>query len=688
MLALCHVRFSRAWARSNALKRLAVVFVLAAYGGYTYAAYDRCRVRMRDDRDLCLGALANPFNPGPPPPPPVPVIAEWFVIPDGGEGVPSAIEMCDAIPADNKVGNWYCIYSDGGIAPGSSLTWASASNFGNYLDLISCPSGSSCGPLRHTEMVDGGGMYSSAYNPTTTPFTTCGIWNLDLSNQQYKNKLEGNVAGYFVQAGWALYTDQNNGSYAFAAWDDALNFSIARNVGTLRGADQAICGVYPADGGPVRSYRDLEFGAESVTSISGIGTLGQPLPHAWTGTNFESAAVTEPVRSRGMFYTERVLDAGEIAYINNLSRAITLETFFGEELTHTRASSISCSYDTSPQATQANVVAGGSPCIAQGKLYIGRAGVNLMPRSNAMQETAIWVPIGTPASTRATTRDHFQTFQSVTFNDDSAVLSEGVAQSVFTTGQTGVYTFSCWMMSQDGGTGRLSMTGGANSVGDSDCSWPLTNVSTRYACTSDAGYTADPLTISAAIRVGPAAANVGSVQAIDCQLEQYYRAGPYVQSYTSAVNRDPDLAQNTHFFDGGIRSASGQIRVPERLSGTHNIIQASYAAGAANFAAWFSDDGGTLTCSWVNTGGNVLQRSSVPFTLGSDEQWTCIWTDAGVPTACIGSSCATGAPVTGFVTNGGAATVTLGGNIDQVSELDSFMWNTCLDKSPIGCDYR
>lgn len=621
-------------------------------------------------------------------------VAEYRVLPDGGEGVPVAMELCDAVPESAKTGNWYCIYSDGGLLPGSSLTWAPiAGGTSTALPLTICPSGQTCGPLLHTEMIDGGGVESSAYNATGTPFTACGVWNTELTFAPAKRKLAGNAAGYFTSSGWAWYADENNGSYAFAVWDDALNYSIARNVAIARGADQVLCGIYhndPAKG--VETFKTAVWGESGGTMAAGIGTTGQPLRHTVSAYNFEGAGVVPPIRNKGFFYTEKVLDAGvgmEMFSMMENTNAITLRSAGGEATIGRRSSSLACSADTSFGATSGSVVIGHTMCRAQGKLYSGREGTNLLTRSNAMDETAVWVDVGTPARHLGSVRDHFGTMQSMVLDDNDNGAAEGIVQTAFTAGATGKYHLSCWLMSQDGGTGRLRMVGASNSVGDSDCSWPLTPVSTRYACSSDAGYTVDPVTIATSVLVGGAASDVGSASVVDCQLEQGYKPGGYVQSHPSAQVRNYDHTYGDHNFDAGIRSASGWVLVPSALSGTHNIINVAAQHSGAHVNAWFSDDGGHLHCSFLNADGfGADQASAAAFTLGQAQRWGCFYDDAGVPTACVDSSCTSGA-ASPSATDNDDFRVHLGHDVSTSGrELDSFLWNVCLDRSPVGCDYR
>lgn len=620
-------------------------------------------------------------------------LADYRVAPDGGQGMTTAMELCDAVPASAKAGNWYCIYSDGGMAPGSALTWSAiAEGTTTALPLTICPSGQNCGPLLHTEMADGGGLKSTAYNATGTPFSVCGVWNTELNFWPSKRLLAGNANGYFVNSGWAWYADENNGSFAFGVWDTALNFSIARNIAMARGADQAMCGVYfnnPAKG--AETWKGEVHGEAGGTTIAAIGTTGQPQPHKWSSFNFEAASVVPPIRSKGLFYTEKILDAGtgaEMISMLSQTNAIAFYSAGGESTLGRRSSSLACSADTSFEATSGSVVIGHTTCRAQGKIYSGRAGTNLAQRSNALGEVAVWADVGTPARHLGDARDHFGTTQSVVLDDNDNAANEGIAQAVATAGASGKYHFSCWMMSQDGGTGRLKMVGASNSVGDSECSWPLTNVSTRYACSSDAGYTADPVTITASVLVGANAAAVGSASAIDCQLEQGYAPGGYVSSYGSAIARNYDLIYGDHHFDAGIRSASGFIKVPTTLFDTHTIISANAHGSLARVAAWLSADGGHLHCQFTNAGGlGINQASTASFTNGANQRWGCFYNDAGVGTACIDNDCASGA-ATPTATDNDWFKVHFGADpAAPGSELDSWVWNLCLDRHPTGCGY-
>lgn len=621
-------------------------------------------------------------------------LAEYRLMPDGGEGVTVAMELCDAVPASAKAGNWYCIYSDGGVAPGSSQTWAAlASGTSTGLALRTCPSGQNCGPLLHTEFIDGGGMYSTAYNATATPFTACGVWNAALNFNPEKIRLMGNASGYFTTSGFAWYADPNNGSYAFGTWDSALDFSIARNIPLIRGADIAMCGIHFANGTVAKTFKGEVLGEAGGTAIANIGTTGQPLPHMWTGSNFDSAAASTAIRSKGIFYTEKVLDAGtgaELISMLGATNAITLYSATGETTLGRRSSSLGCSADTTFGAPVGSVVIGHTMCRSQGKLYTGRAGVNLMPRSNAMEDTLVWLDVGTPVRHLGSVRDHFDTLQSMVLDDNDNGTAEGISQAVFTTGGTGKYHLSCWMMSQDGGTGRLRMVGTSNSVGDSDCSWPLTNVSTRYACSSDAGYTVDPVTITASVLVGANAAAVGSASAIDCQLENGYKPGAYTSTYGNAQTRNSDHTFGSHAFDSGIKSVSGWILAPSAFNGNHHIFNAAAGLSSAHVNAWFASDGGQLHCSFSNAGGvGVEQASTASFIPNTAHRWGCFYGYDGVGTACVDSDCASGAANVTTVDND-IFTMHFGSNSLEGgdTELDSFLWNVCADKSPTICDYR
>lgn len=468
--------------------------------------------------------------------------------PDGGGFPVEVAELCDVLTANDKVGSWWCMQGDGGMATGSQISFSAVNT--QATTITQCPSGGSCKQVPAVLAPDGGSYWTTGgvVNTGTGPLTACWV-----GSTRYHGTSAGVYAAYGVNFGgtaanhsWSLDTGGQPIAPRMQISNGVTNDSATCGTGSTVGAVLFLCGRFWPDAGTIAVTRDGVVCSSEGTALTSRGT--PPVPVIIHG---HSAQInSQPLLYRAMFFTEKALSDARIAEISaaiiaenpvaNLWDGGTVPITFGRT---------TLKFCDSGDGTGNNVPIG-KACIVQGGILMESSRVNYALRSQELND-AVWTNVGTPTVTADNTLAPDSTLTAETIADNDNTAFEGRAQSITSTvGQPSV--FSCYVQGVGLNTKVRLLNDGTACTFDT---LSTTNF-TRLSC-ADASASASPVSIS--VSVGTVAADTGSVNVWGCQME---RNATFATSYIVTNNLNATRGADSAFFTASLnpRSVAGTLR--------------------------------------------------------------------------------------------------------------------------------
>ena len=595
---------------------------------------------------------------------------------------PGAVQdICDAVQAGDKVGEWWCLRPDGGTLSGSQIAFTAINTPGQAAQRV-CSNDTDClnvnmrGPLNGS--TSAGSMdYTSA---TTAPTGDFSVVYTSLS----KPVVPAGSYGFPMtkrQSGLGQYNSgQDRAASAISETICVSSTCNGPSISLEPGVEYQRAQTLVQSTGEHHVYLDS---AEVYTSIHGARTLGDSTRHGVGGrpddTGVWGFATFDT--HRGALFTEKVLSPTDIARFSaaQFIESTDLATDSGVRLTWTRGSVRSC---LTEDTTRGSHIYSDRPCVSGDGVNLAPATTNLLLRSDALAlgSAAVtpWADVGTPILTGNAVADLTGFALLATIEDDAAGASEGLTQNV-TTSTASKFTLSCWVASGTLTTARLSIVGTGNGAGDVTCSLSgLTATASRKTCTSSAAYTGALTAIDVSILPGANDAATGSISAGSCQLRASDAAGPYIRTDGTTRASLADALSGSVTFPRGVASASGVWRSPDGIdtavSTARPLVEAKVDS-TNRFRVTMQSDR-TLKCRWTVGGVDSFITSTATFTAGAVDTWRCA-ADGGMLEACVSGVCSldAGSPVP----PAGAQTVYVGHLGGTAVVADGIIKALCLD---------
>jgi hypothetical protein len=337
-----------------------------------------------------------------------------------GEGASSVVDLCDAMQAGDKAGNWYCYRGDGTTQSGSVVT---LTTYGTAPDVRSrslCGNGASCGAMSETVFNGTSSAVSTGtyYTSPTGSFSVCAAIT----------PLGSAAPRLMGQEGTAVNTQTfvlqlSTVSPIFTVWKPggAQTQLISGPVITAR-SPSLVCGTYQyvADGTSI-----MRVHANKQTPSTNSTAVGPPLngapftvPHTIGRRSFLSD-VNYAGAMRGAFFTEKALTQADVDRLHDAVVG-TLTVSTGQALTVTRSTSRTCS---NADGSEYTVVPAGRPCVREGGLDVEGGFTNYALQSESF-DSATWgklftgsmvAPVVTANTTEKAAPDGSYTAEKVVF---------------------------------------------------------------------------------------------------------------------------------------------------------------------------------------------------------------------------------------------------------------------------------
>jgi hypothetical protein len=266
----------------------------------------------------------------------------------GGAGVTASQDICDALQATDRVGNWWCLRADGTTEPGSSATFSihgsvNAANASpcptgvtcGITSASTCPNGTNCSPTTFTRFWGGwpnGARYQSAAMASPTGnFSVCSLvrenFNQGGAEHTGVSHLAKRASGFTPDTDVALTmttTGADKNSWAIVNRDNATSTNVQGSNNITQRAWHLHCATYSWKTSGTSVLVDYMDGVTAATDSAAVGPM-QPATHApWligSAIVLADDSTSDTARSdyRGAFMTESVLPA---ATIIALARAV------------------------------------------------------------------------------------------------------------------------------------------------------------------------------------------------------------------------------------------------------------------------------------------------------------------------------------------------------------------------------
>lgn len=417
-------------------------------------------------------------------------------LPASGNGAPLAADLCDAVTADDKSGNWWCLSGAGTSTDADGGVVLSAQNSPTVQSRALCSNGLTCSSVSTAQLEKSTPRYYKSANTTLAT----GDQSLCVLAMFQDFAVEATVAGKWntgVIGDLVLAADvETSGKQGWYLSADGATYSYKQSTTAMQARTwNLMCGTYDyvTDGTSVLTLYLNGSADGSLTTAKGPPrSLSIPFSVGTTGNG--AAAYATNALIRGVFWTEKVLSPDDIS---RLSAAVhgTLTGSRGEAVTFARTSTQTC--DNGSGAV--TVLPSGRPCVAQGGYLSEAAATNLALRSEEFGTGAVWVKSNAggaalPAisANAATAPDGTLTADRVTFDDASSggrnsFLYQGIVVAATS------HTISLWAKKVSGTSDvlRMCISNGTNCDATSECSITsstYTRCSLTYATAAGTRY--------------------------------------------------------------------------------------------------------------------------------------------------------------------------------------------------------